>query len=173
MPGRRYGRRNFGMRPVINSMKNVFNATGSLSGTKTGDVLAKAVTSPAPTNASDTSQGCVIKAIWLSFDICGTSASGVANNCDVYLAKNPGNNLTLPDPISVGTSNEKKFMIKQWRAMIMATSDGNTPYHWEGWIKLPKRYHRMGTDDVWTVQLQCTSGSTGLYSLQAIYKWYR
>ncbi len=57
--------------------------------------------------------------------------------------------------------------------MIMRIQDGPNPYHWEGWIKLPKRYHRMGTDDLWQFSITCTSGVTGLYNLEAIYKWYR
>ncbi len=166
-------RRNYGPRPVITSIKNVANAAVGMSGTTASINLAKAVTSPDPTVDTDVSHGCLIKAIWLALDFCGLAGSGVLNTGDVYLFKNPGNNLTAPAPISVGTSNEKKFVIKQWRSMIMRNQEGNPPYHWEGWIKIPKRYHRMGTDDVWKIVHACTAGTTGHLSTQAIYKWYR
>ncbi len=174
MPGRYSGRRfgNRGIRPVINSIKNVMNDAQGLTGSAVTAVLAKAVSNPVNTVATDTAHGCVIKAIWISFDVCGLAGTGVSNVFDAYLIKNPGANLTLPAPISVGTSNEKKFVIKMWRAMIMRIQDGPNPYHWEGWIKIPKRYHRMGTDDLWQFSIQSTASVTGLYSLKAIYKWY-
>ncbi len=174
MPGRRrgsYGRRNSMV--VVNSIKNVFNQQFGISSAQTRSVIAKAVTSPLPTVANDVSHGCVIKAIWLSIDFCGLSASGVLNVIDCFMMKNPGDNLTAPAPLSQGTSNEKKFIIKTWRAMSMRNQDGNNPYHWERWVRIPKRYQRMGTDDVWQIDSASSSGTTGHFSVQAIYKWYR
>lgn len=161
------------MAPIITSIKNVALDAQGITATQLEFIPAKAVTSPSPTVVTDVSHGCIIKAMWISLDVCGTAGSGVANQFDAYLVKNPGNNLTLPSPTSVGSSNEKKFVIKQWRSMIMRNQDGNNPYHWEGWLKFPKRYHRMGTDDVWTFVIRASTGVTGLYSIQCIYKWYR
>ncbi len=174
MPGRRrasYGRR--GMAPIINSIKNVFTQQFGITGTQTRSILAKAVTAPSPTVANDVSHGSVIKAMWVVIDFCGTLGSGVLNVIDVFLMKNPGDNLTAPAPLTQGASNEKKFIIKTWRAMAMRNQDGNNPYHWEGWIKIPKRYQRMGTDDIWQVDVQTSAGGTGHFSVQAIYKWFR
>ncbi len=153
-------------------MKNVVDTTAS-TGTSTANLLlAKAVNTPLSTNASDVSQGCIIKALWISVDVCGLAATGVLQRTNFYLIKEPGDNLTPPSPFSVGTSNEKKFVIKQWQVMTMRSQDGNTPFHWEGWIKIPKRYQRMGTDDVWRFPFE-TSTAAGHLSLQCIYKWYR
>ena len=175
MPGRYFTRRrrSFGPRPIVTSIKNVRDDSGGISSTIVSSIVAKAVTAPDPTVDNDVSHGCLIKALWISLDVCGLGGSGVLNIFDAYLAKNPGANLTLPGPGSVGTSNEKKFVFKQWRAMIMANADGNNPYHWEGWLKIPKRYHRMGTDDTFVFIIACSSGVTGHYQLQSIYKWYR
>ncbi len=171
MPYRR--RASFGrMRPVINSIKNVVTFAQGISATKSGVAFAKAVTNPSPTVNSDTSHGCIIKSMWIVLDVCGIGGTGVLNVFDAYLIKNPGNNLTTPDPISQGTSNEKKFIFKTWRAMIMRNQDGNNPYHWEGWVKIPKRYQRMGTDDTIQIQIQCTTALTGHMSTECIYKWY-
>ncbi len=164
-------RRSYGPRPVINSIKNVFTGTASIGTTTQALNPAKAVTSPAPTVSIEVSHGSIIKAFWLSLDFCGLAATGVLQITDVYLIKNPGANLTAPAPISVGTSNEKKFVIKQWRAMTMRNQDGNNPYHWEGWIKIPKRYQRMGTDDLWQLVFACDTAA-GHISCQFIYKWY-
>ncbi len=160
------------MRPVINSIKNVHLATDSTGTTQQSKVFAKAVNTPLSTNSSDVSNGCIIKAVWCSVDVCGLAATGVLQITDMYIMKNPGANLTPPAPISVGTSNEKKFVFKQWRAMTMRNQDGNVPYHWEGWLKIPKRYQRMGTDDLLSIDYQ-TSTAAGHISMQFIYKWYR
>ncbi len=175
MPGYRrgsYGRRR-SMAPIITSIKNVADNAFGLSSTNTEVQLAKAVTAPSPTVTTDVSHGCIIKAMWIVVDICGIAGTGVLNNFDAYLMKNPGDNLTAPNATAVGSSNEKKFVFKQWRAMIMRNQDGNNPYHWEGWVKIPKRYQRMGTDDIIIFVANCTTSLTGHGSIQAIYKWYR
>ncbi len=172
MPGRYYTRKRR-MGPIVNSIKNVVTVAGSLTSANSTILVAKAVNSPVSTVATDVSQGSIIKAVWISLDVCGTLAGGVANSFTGMFFKNPGDNLTEPAPASVGTSNEKKFAFKMWRAMIMATTDGNVPYHWEGWVRVPKRYQRMGTDDTLKVILAATAAGTGLHSSMYIYKWYR
>ncbi len=154
-------------------MKNKFTQTAGLTGATNTFTFAKAVTSPSPTVASDVSHGCLIKAVYIILDACGIGGTGVLNTFNAYLIKSPGANLALPLPNSTGTSNEKKFIIKEWQGMIMRNQDGNAPLHWEGWIKIPKRYHRMGTDDIWVLASQCSSGLTGHVTVQMIYKWYR
>ncbi len=171
-----YRRRAFSrprMAPIITSIKNQVPGAIGLSGTQTNSVLAKAKNTPLSTVDSDVSNGCLIKAIWLTINGCGLGGTGVQNNANFYLMKNPGDNLTPPSPISWGTSNEKKFIIKSWNFMIMRNQDGNVPFHWEGWVKIPKLYQRMGTDDVWNLVSIGTSGLTGHFSFESIYKWYR
>ncbi len=134
-------------------------------------ILAKAVTAPSNTIDTDCHRGGTIKAIWISLDFCGLAASGVQQNTIVYLIKNPGANLTEPGPFAVGTSNEKKFVFKMWSQMTMRNQDGNPPYHWEGWVKIPKRYQRMGTDDT-IVLVFGADTSTGHIFVNCIYKEY-
>ncbi len=173
MPGRYFTRRRRGPQAILTSIKNVHLAQTGITGTTDSETLAKAVTSPSPTVTNDVSHSCIIKALWITMDACGLGGTGVLNVFDMYLIKNPGANLTGPAPISVGSSNEKKFIFKQWRAMIMRNQDGNVPFHWEGWIKIPKRYQRMGTDDLLQLVFACTTGVTGHFAYQCIYKWYR
>ncbi len=149
------------------------NFTSGVTSSVTTVDIAKAVTAPSPTVTDDVSHGCIIKAIFCSIDGCGLGGTGVINTMDIYIAKNPGDNLTLPSPLSVGSSNEKKFVFKQWRFMVMRNQDGNTPFHWEGWLKIPKRYQRMGTDDTISISFVCTAGVTGHFDAQFIYKWFR
>ncbi len=173
MPYKRRGsfRRGLGLRP-IDSMKNVVMATLGLTTTSQQVILALAVESPASTTQNEIQRGSIIKAVWLSIDFCGLAATGVLQRVSVFLAKNPGANLTFPDAFSVGTSNEKKFVFKQWTQMTMRNQDGNPPYHWEGWVKIPKRYQRFGTDDTLAIFAE-TDSVTGHFGVQCIYKWYR
>ncbi len=174
MPGRYRRRSRYAvMRPIINSIKNVTNTAVGTTATLQSFIIAKAVTSPSPTVTSDVSHGCVIKAVYITINGCGLSATGVLNTFDVYLIKNPGNNLTVPQPGSIGGSNEKKFVFRQWRFMVMRNQDGNNPFHWEGWIRIPKRYQRMGTDDILQLIFANSTSGTGHFNSEAIYKWYR
>ncbi len=161
------------MAPIINSIKNVREEATGITGTNLVQIIAKAVNTPLSTVNNDVSNGCIIKAVYISLDVCGLLGTGVLNVFGAYLIKNPGDNLTPPDVFSVGTSNEKKFVFKQWQSMIMRNQDGNLPYHWEGWIKIPKRYQRMGTDDTLQLVIRCTTSATGHMSALYIYKWYR
>ncbi len=167
-------RRSFAPRSVINSIKNSINyglgVTGTLDSTQ---LIAKAVNTPVSTVRTDVSQGCIIKAIYCILDGCGLAAAGVLNIMNFYIIKNPGDNLTEPDPRSIGSSNEKKFIFREWQFMIMRNQDGNTPFHWEGWLRIPKRYQRMGTDDTLRLVVQSSGGATGHFSSSFIYKWFR
>ncbi len=159
------------MRPVINSVKNVADFTASTGTTQVLSNIVIAKDSPVTTGQNEVQRGCIIKAVWCSFDVCGLASTGVLQRTALYLIKNPGTNLTLPGVFVVGTSNEKKFVFRQWQVMTMRNQDGNPPFHWEGWIKIPKRYQRMGTDDRLQLAFETTTG-VGHYSGQFIYKWY-
>ncbi len=160
------------MAPIINSIKNVVDTTLSTGTTVQTSLIAKAVNSPVSTVDTDVSQGCVIRAIWCSIDVCGLAATGVLQRTNFYIIKNPGDNLAEPGVFATGTSNEKKFIFKSWQIMTMRNQDGNPPFHWEGWIKVPKRYQRMGTDDTFQLVIGTTTAA-GHFSAQYIYKWYR
>ncbi len=164
-------RRRGGIRPVINSIKNVVDVTATTSATTTARTIVLAKATPVNTNQSEVINGCIIKAIWVSFDVCGIAASGVLQRTALYIIKNPGANLTGPGALVVGTSNEKKFIFRQWQYMTMRNQDGNNPNHWEGWLRIPKRYQRFGTDDKLDIVFNTDSGG-GHFSAQFIYKWY-
>ncbi len=159
------------MRPPINSLKNSAVSTDSTGTTVQFKGVAKAVDNPATTNSTDVKNGCMIKAIWISLDFCGLAAAGALQMTGAYLFKNTGANLTAPSPLTVGNSNEKRFVIKEWSQMTMRNQDGNPPYHWEGWIKIPRGMQRMATDDIWQV-VYVTDTSVGHIGIKFLYKYY-
>ncbi len=174
MPYRRRGFsgiRSLRLRPV-NSNKNVVEIAGA-TGTTLGAVnLSKALDNPLLAGGDNVGRGSTIKAIYLSFDVCGLAATGVRQITNLYLIKNPGTNLTLPGAFTVGTSNEKKFVFRQWSFQTMRNQDGNPPFHFEGWIKIPRHYTRQGADDLIVLAFQ-TDTAAGHVSGQCIYKWYQ
>jgi len=154
---------------TINSEKHIVDFIEALTSTNTVSLVAKAVTAPSNTIDTDCRRGGTIKAIWVSIDFCGIGTAGVNNRIVAYMIKNPGDNLTPPGVFAVGTSNEKKFVFKMWSYMAMRNQDGNPPYHWEGWVKIPKRYQRMGADD--TIQIvSAINTSSGHLFCNTIYK---
>ncbi len=163
-------RRALSLRPV-DSIKNVRYLEASIGTTIVNHVISNAVDNPVTSVTNDVKRGCTIKAIWLSFDICGLAGTGVQQTTTVYMMKNPGANLTPPNPRTEGSSNEKKFIFKEWNYMTMRNQDGNPPYHWEGWIKIPRRYQRQGTADQISLHWLCTNAA-GHITIQSIYKWY-
>ncbi len=165
------GRRGSYPRAIVTSIKNSTSQQFGLTTALVNTLIAKAVTTPDPTVATDVSHGCIIKAVWIEFWVEGNGATGVLNSYTAYLIKNPGANLTPPNPVSVGTSNEKKYVFRQWKGLMPRIQDGSPMYHWSGWIKIPKRYQRFGTDD--TLNFVAISAITGGQCLQTIYKWYR
>ncbi len=175
--GRYYTRRKFGRQitPIVNSTKNVVSAFTAIStGAQTDLLVARAVDSAALATTTDVERGCIIKAIWLELWIYASAeaVAGVTHGIDAYLIKNPGDNLTPPIPSTTGSSNEKKFIIKQWKGLTGARTQGSLPYSWRGWVKIPKRYHRMGADDRWEF-VSIATGANAIQCTNFIYKWYK
>ncbi len=175
MPGRfsmrRRGRSGFSLRPV-NSTKNTVYTEASTGTTAATITLSNSVEAPALATDNAVERSSTIKAIWLSLDVCGLAATGVLQTTSIYMMQNPGNNLTPPDPRTEGQSNEKKFIFKTWNAMTMRSQDGNVPYHWEGWIKIPRKMTRQGQDDRFILRFLSTTAA-GHISTYATYKWYK
>ncbi len=160
---------------VINSVKNMPNAfAAGAAGVKASVLIAKAVNTPLSTVSTDTSQGCKIFRVWVELWISASAAAteSVTTGVDAYIYKNPGANLTSPTPDSVGTSNEKKFVFKTFKGLIASRKEGFPAYTWRGWVKIPKIYQRMGTDDLLEFVFQST-GVNCLVCVNFIYKWFR
>ncbi len=176
MPYRRRGfsgRRRSGLRPV-NSMKNIVYTSGATSTTQVDVDIVDTQDSATLAVADDVERGCSIKAIWVSVSLCSTFTSALNGQTVFYLIKNPGANLTLPSPSTEGTSNEKKFIFFSRQAMVMRIQEGGNVYHWEGWVKIPRVYQRMGSNDKITFSVRnVVSAQTGHFTAQFIYKWYK
>ncbi len=173
--GRRFSRfRSKGLGQIIDSNKNIVpNVTALVAGTRSGITIAVAKDAPVGTAATEVKRGCALKAIWCEFwvSLSAEPAVGLTTIVDIYIWKNTGTNLTPPDPGTVGTSNEKRWVLKNWKGITGARTQGYPGYSWKGWIKIPRGFQRMAQDDVW--QLQClATGTNALICTNFVYKWY-
>ncbi len=173
MPGRIRFRRS-GLGSVINSTKNIVDQIdATVGGANSVENIAVAQNTPVNTVADEVSIGCKIFRIYLELSINGTAGTGVNNAIRFFILKNPGNNLTIPNPGTTGTSNEKKFIVFEGMFNLGRVQDGASTQNMKRWIKLPKVYHRMGTDDRWQFVIRTEAGTTSNYCTKFIYKWYR
>jgi len=157
----------------INSEKNVFDITSAIGTGTNLQTLAIAVDSADNTVNNQVTRRCKIFRIWVELWVYGTLASGVNNPFNWYIIKNPGNNLTPPGTTVYGTSNEKKFIFRSGKGLLGRLNDGSPPYlAFRGWIKIPKIYQRMGTDDVIQIALSAGAASGANFCLHTIYKWF-
>jgi len=156
----------------INSNKNVRDTLTALAAsTNDVNVVAKAVDSAANLTTNEVTRGCKIYRIWLEF-WCYSNITGDTNALfNIEFGKSPGNNITLPNPGTVGSSNEKRNIFKEWKGLVGQRSLGGLPYTWKGWLKIPKSMQRMAIDDQFQFVIRA-EGGTGNYCLKALYKWF-
>ncbi len=160
---------------IVDSNKNSVNLLVATAAAATS-ITDLVITVDAAANASvkEVTRGCKIKAIWLEFTarLTGTTTVGVSTLMDAYIMKNPGANLTPPIPGTVGSSNEKKFVFREWKSFLGAETEGAQRFRWSGWIRIPRIYQRFGADDSLQFVMKAT-GIANAYCMRAIYKWYK
>ncbi len=160
---------------LIDSNKNIRSLfTAAATGANTTVTVATAVDAAENTTTTQVTRGCKIFRIWLELWITAsaTAAEGVTTGVDAYIMKNPGANLTPPNPGTTGSSNEKKFIFKEWKGLIASRKEGFPAYTWRGWLKVPRVYQRMGADDTIVFMIRPT-GVNALVCSNFVYKWYK
>ncbi len=157
---------------IVDSNKNEVNGVVAITASANfANVIALSVDSALNSVAVQVTRGCHIYRFWLEFWYYGLSASETNDIFDAYIIKNPGSNLTPPNPGTTGTSNEKKFIFKEWKGLAGQKSTGGQPYMWRGWVKVPKVYQRFGADDIMNFVVR--SPTTGNLCFKIIYKWFK
>ncbi len=142
------------MHPV-NRTKHVIDVQTAVAvNTQIVNPVAVAVNSPTLASPHEVELGSTINGIYLTVEAVASESSTTATpNVYMYVAKNPGNNLTLPNPNAVGVDDNKRFIIHQEMVMINAV-DGGVPRNiFKGVVVIPKGYRRMGPNDRITVTL--------------------
>ncbi len=134
------------LRP-INRIKHVIDFQGGIvAGTQQLTDITDTVDAPVLANRAEVQTGSTVNGIYLKVEAYASTA-GALSNIYMYVAKNPGNNLTLPNANSVGSSDNKRFVIHQEMVMMQKVVNGNPRILFNGVIAIPRGYRRMAPDD--------------------------
>ncbi len=172
------GRFRTDIRPV-NSVKHIVDvATVAVPAGVTSSVpVIVSVGSPTTAGAADINRGARVNAIFLRVEAVHNSGTFVTIP-RVYMTvqKNPGNNLGTPYPASVGSTDNRKWVIHQEMQMhtgISADSNSFPRTMFLGVIKIPGQYARFGIEDRLTINFALDAGETTAtvsVCVQCIYK---
>ncbi len=159
------------LRPV-QSLKHIFDKQGGLAvGTTESNNLVLAKDAPVLANTEEVITGSTVSAIFLNVQVSATSTAALAN---VYLVvyKSPGGNLASINPQTVGSNDNKRFVIHQEMTMLEKNTTSIPRTLFKGVIKIPRGYKRFGYNDVLKINLR-SPGVTMDYCIQCIYKEFR
>ncbi len=127
---------------------------------------------PVLAQTDEVETGSKVNGIFLSVEIVNTGTDGVLANAYMLIYKNPGGNLTIPEPNVVGADDNKRFIIHQEMVMLQQLHDSNPRTLFKGVIAIPKGYRRMGPNDQIGIEM-FSPGIAFNYCLQAHYKEFR
>ncbi len=157
----------------VHTIKHVVDQQGGTAlGTKEFIDLVRAKDAPVLANIAEVETGSHVNGIFLNVQVVPTS-SGSIPNIYMIVVKVPADNLTIPNPNVIGSSDIKKFVIHQEMIMCQKISDTANPRTiFKGVIGVPGSYKRMGTADV----LYCVLFAPGVafnWCVECIYKEIR
>ncbi len=161
------------LRPV-NRIKHVVDRQSALTaGSGENTVLLNTVDTPTLADTDGVETGSKVNGFFLVVKVTRTgTTSDVLANVYMYVGKNPGGNLTLPETNVVGVSDNKKYIIHQEMVMLQGFNAGNPRTLFKGVIKIPKGYVRNGPND--QIVLKVFSPGVAInYCVQCHYKEFR
>ncbi len=166
-------RRNFrnNLRP-INRIKHVVDSqTATNAGTILAVEIIKATDVPVLANPEQVETGSTVNGIYLKVESYATSSAALANFY-MMIFKNPGGNLTAPNPNAVGVSDNKRFVIHQEMIMFQKVTNSNPRTVFNGVIAIPRGYRRFAPDDRLQVRMLAPGVNTET-CIQCHYKEFR
>ncbi len=133
--------------------------------------LALSKDAPVVANTEEVESGSTINGIYLNVEAYATTAGALAN-IYMYVAKNPGNAITLPAANLVGNQSTKKYIIHQEMKMLEQSVNGNPRTIFNGVIVLPRGYRRQAISDLLVLRL-FSPGVNCSVCFQCHYKEFR
>ncbi len=159
------------LRPVNRIKHVVDNQLGLLLGVNSVQTIVIAKDSPVLANTTEVLTGSTVNGIFVVVEAYATTAGALAN-LYMLVGKNPGGNLTLPNPNSVGVSDNKKYIIHQEMVMLEQSVNGNPRTLFKGVIVIPKHMRRFAPNDSLELILRAPGVNCNV-CLQVHYKEFR
>ncbi len=169
----RYRSRRMGLRPV-QSLKHIVDSRSTLVEDVTLPIdIVIADESPTISSTNQVMVMSTVHGVYLRVEAASTQfTQGAIPSFYMVVFKNPGGNLTNPDPTTTGGLDTKKFIIHQEMVMLNNVSGGNARTVFNGVIRIPPRLKRFGINDKLTVIVR-SFGIDSVVCIQAIYKEFR
>ncbi len=165
-------RRRTSLRPV-HRIKHVEDFQGATAaGTAINVVLVRSVDAPVLANTEEVETGSTVNGIYLRVEVVNTGVTGVLANAYMMVFKNPGGNLTFPNPNAVGGNDNKKYVIHQEMVMLQMIDNSNPRTLFNGVIVIPRGYRRMAINDLLQVRIFSPGVELNI-CVQAHYKEFR
>ncbi len=167
-----FRRASMALRPV-HRIKHVIDVQGADALGVSGDIdLIAAVDAPVLANRTEVETGSKVNGIYLKVEMVNTGVTGILANAYMYVIKNPGGNLVLPAANSVGTSDNKRYVIHQEMVMFQMVDNSNPRTIFNGVIVIPRGYRRFGPNDLLTLRV-FSPGVEINWCVQCHYKEFR
>ncbi len=163
--------RGMALRPVHRIKHVVDLQNGVAANTLESQNLILTVDAPILANDEEVETGSKVNGIYINVEAYATSAAALSN---IYfaVAKNPGGNLTFPNPNNVGSNDNKRYFIHQEMKMVEQKVNGNPRTIFNGVVVIPRGYKRFGPNDSLVILL-FAPGISFNYCLQTHYKEFR
>jgi len=161
-------------RGMVNSVKNVVDTSGQLTGaTQSVTDVTATVAAQTTQGGNEVTQGSKVFAFFISIFVLGSSGS-TSGLVDWYIWKNVRSAIpsaSIPVPGATGTSPLRNYIIHEEKG-LSATQDG-TPMVFKGVIKVPRHLQRNAADDKWQIRLLSETGNDADFCIKVIYKFFR
>ncbi len=159
------------LRPV-NRVKHVFDEQGAIVANVNQNIIPIiAVDNPALASSNQVETASVVNGFYMRIEIVATTSAALPNVYMIVL-KNPGGNLGVIAPNTVGTDDDKRYVIHQEMVMMQQQTNSNPRTLFNGVIKIPRGYRRFGPNDAINVRL-LAPGVNISYCIQVHYKEFR
>ncbi len=133
--------------------------------------LVLTVESPVLANTNEVRNPSTVRGIFLNVQ-CSATTSAALSNIYLIIFKNPGGNLTVPEPNQVGLNDNKKYVIHQEMTMTERSTAGNPRVLFKGVVAIPRHLQRFSNNDSLQIVMR-SPGTNQDVCIQCIYKEYR
>ncbi len=160
------------MRP-IHRIKHVVDAEGTATSTVANVPLIEAKDAPVLANVTEVETGAKVNGIYLHLEVSHTSGTGRPN---IYMAvyKDPGGSIATPDPSTVGSNDNKRFVIHQEMILMSGDAGNGLPRPlFNGVIAIPRGYRRFGPNDILALAIITKGAVQADWCIQSHYKEFR
>lgn len=159
------------LRPVHRIKHVVDIQGGTVVATQVSNDLIKTVDAPVLANVTEVETGSKVNGIYLKVECYATSTAALANFYMIIL-KNPGDSLTGFTANTIGSNDNKRYVIHQEMVMLEKNTTGNPRTVFNGVIVIPRGYRRFGPNDTLEIKL-LSPGVTTEFCIQCHYKEFR